>query len=108
MIMDEHRRTKFPPLDRFLSMQRTGEYDHRQLSYQRLYKEMDRLNAMVRRIGHGELKKMPLEWVDQHSTYRKDKVIGPPPSTPTSQLSRPIGATAGSSGQISRFVGQNA
>jgi hypothetical protein len=99
-LLDEHKGPRFPPLDRFLSMQRTGEYEHRRLGYQKLHKEVNRINAIVRRAGHGELKKMPFEWVDRHSTYRQDKVIGLP------SRSQPNGAAADTSTKTSRGAGQ--
>jgi hypothetical protein len=48
VLLDDHKDTRFPPLARFLSMQRIGEYDHRRLGYQKLHKEVDRINSMVR------------------------------------------------------------
>jgi hypothetical protein len=54
VTLDEHRGTRFPPLDKFLAMQRIGEHDHWGLGYQRLHKEMDRMNAMVKRASYGE------------------------------------------------------
>jgi hypothetical protein len=81
-------------------MQRTGEYEHMRLGYQKLHKEVNRINAIMRRAGHGEFKKMPFEWVDQHSTYRQDRVIGLPSG------SQPIGVAANTSAKTSRGAGQ--
>jgi hypothetical protein len=85
-------------LDRFLELQKTGEYTYRKQGYQQLHKQMDVANAMVDRLGYGQLSKMPLKWRDQHTTYRKDRGIGSLPFVPSSQLSKPIGQAAGSSG----------
>jgi hypothetical protein len=90
VLIDEVKGNRYAMLERFLDLQKTGEYTYRKQGYQRLHREMDAANALVHRLGFGQLYKMPLEWKDQYTTYRKDRMLQPSSS---SHPSTPIGVT---------------
>jgi hypothetical protein len=74
VIIDEFKGNWYTTMENFIAKQRTGEYEFRKKGYQRLHKEMDGVNAAVHRAS----------WFDQHTTYRTDRVLGPPPPLPNS------------------------
>jgi hypothetical protein len=86
VLIDEVKGNRYAMHEKFLELQKTGEYAYRKQGYQKLHKEMDAANALVQHFGFGQLYKMPLDWKDQHTTYRKDRMLGPSshslPSTP--------------------------
>jgi hypothetical protein len=86
VLIDEVKGNRYAMLEKFLDSQKNGEFAYRRQGYQRLHKEMDAANDLVHRRGVGQLYKMPLEWKDQHTTYRKDRMLGDAssslPSTP--------------------------